>query len=847
MWSPILKPVPGAFALRQPLLGSPPGSPSFRWLPWQWLLAGSLAGAAGVAAAQGATPEATAPTAAAPSAPTPATPVPALTPSTQLRLRPSDDANMPAFSVADSAHTDAEGRAILTGNAEVRRTDAVVKGQRIEYQHETGQIRVRGQGLMMREGNLVRSPAFDYNLESQTGQIEEASFWLGGGGGSGTAERGRIFSRNHMRLTDVNYSACPCPQPDWYITAPRVDFYVDENEGVARGGVLFFKGVPILASPWLSFPLRKERKSGFLLPTYGGSSNSGLEFALPYYFNLAPNYDATLTPRYMVKRGLQLGGQARYLGQRFTSQVDGTYLGKDLNNGQTRWLYHWQHNHRLGSVLEGSLAASFDVQRVSDDDYFRDFTQLGLNEASIDSVSSTARLNWSGNRWWQASVQTTAYQTLQDRTAPGHRRPAFDKLPELYLRGTRHNWRGFDLATNNTVTWFHMPNYKDGVHPYPFPATRYPKQFYDGQRLSSYNSISYPIVRAGWYATPKAALHLSHYRTNWNGFAMGPDAYTGKLPGTPRTQSRTLPLFSLDSGMTFERNTSLFGNAAIQTLEPRLYYLYVPYRDQASIPTFDTGVASFNFAQAFEENLFSGGWDRISNANQLTLGLSTRWLDERSNTERLAVSMAQRLYFDDQKVTLSGGRARLNTKSDYLLGVNAAVTDKLHVALNAQFNPESAKNNRMSVGVRWQPKRLARLALTYRYERDPAQLIDPAIILQPGYVDRSKEQVSLSGQWPLTKKLYAVGRTDYSLQEKRATQTILGLEYKGDCCWAMRAVVQRYAVSVQNVNTAVFLQLELQGLGSLGTDPLSLLSRTIDRYQPITQPAPHTTIFERYE
>jgi len=818
------------------------------------MLTCGLAGAVPLVAAQTTVPVSSAVT------PPPATPAPAtsLTPSTELRQRRPVEANMPAFSVADSVQTTEDGTLILTGNAEVRRMDAVVKGERIEYQRDTNQLRVRGQGLMMREGNLVRSDAFDYNLDTNVGEVQAAQFWLGGGGGSGTAGHGEVFSRSHMRLLDVRYAACPCPQPAWYITSSRVDFHVDDNEGIARGGVLYFKGVPILASPWLSFPLRKERKSGFLLPTYGGSTNSGLEFALPYYFNLAPNYDLTLTPRYLTKRGLQLGGQTRLLEPRYSSQLDATYLDKDRNNRDTRWLYHWQHSHSLGS----GLTARFDVQRVSDDDYFRDFTQLGLNEASIDSIASTARLSWDGSasnvnadglatrrfsQYWQAHVQATRYQTLQDRSASNHRRPAYDKLPELFLRGARHNWRGFDVVSNNSVVWFDMPEYKDDFHPYPYGLVRFPKQAYDGQRIASYNSISFPMVRAGGYVTPKAALHLSHYRTRWNGFSMGADAYTGQLPGTPRTQSRTLPLFSLDSGLTFERDTSLFGNATTQTLEPRLYYLYVPYKDQSSIPIYDTGVSSFNFAQVFEENLFSGGWDRISNANQLTLGLTTRWLDEANNGERLSVAMAQRLYFDDQKVTLSGGRARLNTKSDYLLGVNAAVTDKLNVALNAQFNPESAKSNRMSVGVRWQPKRLARLALTYRYERDPAQLIDPAIVLQPGYIDRSKEQISLSGQWPLSKKLYAVGRTDYSLQEKRATQTILGLEYKGDCCWALRAVVQRYAVSVQDVNTAFFLQLELTGLGSLGTDPLSLLSRTIDRYQPITQPVPNTTTFERYE
>src|SRR5690606_33911236 len=195
----------------------------------------------------------------------------------------------------------------------------------------------------------------------------DPNFWLGATGGAGTASRADIFSRSHMRLADVNYSGCPCPDPSWYIKSPRVDLHFDENEGIARNGVLYFKDVPILYSPWLSFPIKKERKSGFLLPTYGTSSTGGFELTVPYYFNLAPNYDATLIPRYMAKRGTQLGGEFRYLGRKYSGQVYGTYLGNDKMADRNRWYYSAQHGHSLG----GGVNASFDIRRVSDDDYFR--------------------------------------------------------------------------------------------------------------------------------------------------------------------------------------------------------------------------------------------------------------------------------------------------------------------------------------------------------------------------------------------------------------------------------------------------------------------------------------------
>lgn len=756
-----------------------------------------------------------------------------LSPSLRLHTR-VDDNDMASFLIADKMETDEDGKVIMTGSAEVRRLDSVVKGDYIDYQRSDGQVRVRGNGLIMRDGNIVKAPSFDYNLNSETGEVEYPDFWFGVGGGSGSADQADIFSQQHMRLHGVTYAGCPCPEPSWYIRSPRVDLHFDENEGIARHGVLYFKDTPLLYSPWLSFPLRKERKSGFLIPTYGTSSKSGFDFSLPYYFNIAPNYDATLTPRYLGKRGLQLGGEFRYLGRRYSGIVQGTYLNNDKQTGYNRWLFGAQHTHRLG----GGFTASFNVNRVSDDDYFRDFSNLGLNEATTNYLASTAGLSWSGYQYFSASLRATKYQTLQDRTS-NYRRPQFDKLPELTVRGARYNWGGFDVISRNTATRFRMPFYS-GREP-EFDAFRDRRLTQDGKRFASYTTIAYPFVRPGWYVTPQAGIHLSQYSTDWYEHDLT------RFAGRPKTQTRSVPIYSVDAGMTFERDTTLFGNPSLQTLEPRVYYLYVPYRYQDDLPIYDTSVATFNFAQAFDENLFTGGWDRIADANQLTVGLTTRWLDADSGFERLSISAAQRLYFQDQHVALNPNNPmRTGKKSDYLFGVNAAVTDTLSVRFDAQWNPETRDRNRMSAGFRWEPKRLATLSASYRYDRDPRAIDDPRYEIDPEN-DRSREQVSVAGQWPLTNKWYAMGRYDYSLQEKRSTQSILGVEYKGDCCWVARAVVQRYAVSKEDVNTAVFFQLELSGLGSLGTDPMSLLSDRIAGYRTITPPIPDQTTFERYE
>jgi len=754
-----------------------------------------------------------------------------VSPSLQIHKSLGED-EMTAFLVADKMETDSDGKVILTGAAEVRRLDSVVKGDRIDYQRSTGQVQVRGNGLIMRDASVVTGPVLNYNVNSETGEVYDPNFWLGASGGAGRAERADILSRSKMRLTDATYSGCPCPDPSWYIEASRVDLNSEENEGVARNGVLFFKGVPILASPYLSFPLRKERKSGFLIPTYGTSSNSGFEFSLPYYFNIAPNYDATVTPRYMSKRGLQMGGEFRYLGNSYSGQVAGTYLAKDSLTGDKRWMYSAQHSQTLG----GGFSASLDYRGVSDDNYFRDFSTIGLNDATTTYLPRVATLSWAGFKYFSAYLQSYTYQTLQDADA-GYTAPPFDKVPELFVRGARYNWGGFDVESDNYATKFRSPVYRGDIS--AFANYRDIHLFPDGTRLSSYTTVSYPVVRAGWYVTPKVGVHLSQYSTDW---------YDSIRPaGAPRSESRALPIMSLDSGMTFERSTTLFGNKSIQTLEPRIYYLRVPYRDQSTLPVYDTSLSDFNFSQAFDENIFSGGWDRISNANQVTLGLTTRWLDEESGFERLSLSAAQRIYFEDQLVTLPGQVPRTDTKSDYLFGANAALTDTLNVRFDAQMSPHSRERNKMTAGFRWQPKRLTTLSAAYRYKRDPLQIDDPNVVGMPWYVDNSKEQITVSGQWPLTSKIYALGRFDYSLQEKRTTQSILGLEYKGDCCWTARAVLQRYAVSAQQANTAMFFQLELSGLGSLGTDPMGMLRNTVSGYETITPPIPEATTFERYE
>ncbi|WMD18482.1 LPS-assembly protein LptD [Achromobacter seleniivolatilans] len=790
----------------------------------RWLILSAVSVAAGAVQAQGS--QGSTPAASSSSV----TAAPVLRTSPGLRLHRLPDGSIPAYMEADSIEGDPESDLTLTGSAQVRRIDGVIKGDRINYRKDTGAVDVEGSARMMRDGTLVTGPTAKFNVDKYSGEIEKPNFWMGATGGFAVADHADIFSKSQMRLHTVTYSGCACEKPSWYIKANTVDIDFDENEGVARNGVLYFKDVPILASPYMTFPVKKERKSGFLMPTYGTTSQGGFDFSLPYYLNLAPNYDLTVQPRYFSKRGTQLGGEFRYIGQGYGGIMDATFLPHDNVTGEDRWMYWWRHQQ----TFSNGFYADWDLAKVSDDNYFRDISQLGLNQASTTYLPQRGRVGW-GSTYWSTYAQVYKYQTLQDPDAPLV--PPYDKEPELYLRGARYDWNGFDADWTSTAVRFRRPI---------FGATRYP----DGDRLQSYPTVSYPIVRPGWFIIPKAGVNYTQYQTKWYGVdALGLNG--GSADGLPGSQSRTVPIMSLDAGMVFERDTSLFGKASTQTLEPRLYYLRVPYRDQSKLPIYDTSLSDFSFSQAFEENIYTGGWDRISNANQLTAALTTRWLDANTGFERMSLAVAQRLYFADQQVTLPGETPRENVRSDFLVGASAALTDTLSTDVAAQYNPYDNNWARGLVSARWSPQRLTTVAVSYRYQRDP-----PAGV---AYQPQGQNQVSLAVQWPFTKRWYGVGRVDYSLRNgpsstvantidsPRVTQAIAGLEYKGDCCWVGRVVYQRYAVSAADTNSAVFFQLELTGLGSLGTDPMNLLNRSIPGYSNITPPVPTGTTFERYE
>ncbi|WP_432786845.1 LPS-assembly protein LptD [Oligella sp. MSHR50489EDL] len=747
--------------------------------------------------------------------------------------------------------TDDTNKFILQGGAQVRRSDVILKGDRITYDRELGKMRAEGHARLYQEGNLFTGEEIEYNVDSENGEFLGPIYSFADGS-SGKADFADMLDRNHLRLFNATFASCPCPDPSWYLAAERVDLYDDENEGIARNAKVYVGDIPVFWSPYFTFPLRQEKKTGFLTPTFSYSSRSGADIIAPYFINLAPNYDATLTPRWLSKRGLMLGGEFRYLQPNYSGQITGAYLPKDKNfNDQKRWTYGIIHRQQLGSLLGFNFGFNFNWNKASDGNYFRDLDDLEINEADRTYLNQSATLTFSGHRFWSGFLRWDQYQGLHDLAlnsesdAPGagvYRQ--YERKPELLIRGARYDWGGFDVSTVNTLTRFEFPKYPAYLrggesawldhngHTEP-----------NGTRFISYSTLSYPIVRPGWYITPKVGLHFSHYETDWYKGRPG-GGFFAQDNSQKRSQSRTLPIFSIDSGMTFERDTTFFGKASKQTLEPRLYYLYIPFREQSGIPVYDTSVSQFGFGTAFTENRYSGGWDRINNANRLTFGLTTRWLDAHSGLERLALQVAQSFSFQPQKVTLSNNEQLANNRSEFLASLSARLTDKLNTEAAIQYDPYEKKIAQSSVSVRWNPKRLTSLSLSYRYQREP--------LLSPegygySYQLSSKENVIVAGQWPITEKINAVGRLDYSIKESRSTQSIAGIEYRSNCCWSARVLFQRYAVAREKTNSRVFFQLELSGLGALGSDPMKTIRENIPGYEPTEVPVPVRSTFERYE
>ncbi|MDP2821685.1 MAG: LPS assembly protein LptD [Sulfuritalea sp.] len=716
---------------------------------------------------------------------------------------------LPTFIAADHITGKNDVEVVADGNVELRKRNSILQSDRLTYWQEADEMEAAGNVRLSRDGDRMRGPKMRMKMGDSTGFFEQpeysirriktgsaATLWTGTEErvspdlttGQGAAVRMEFEGEGKYRLTDATYSTCtPAAgrDPDWFARTTDLRLDYDEEVGAARNATLYFKGAPILYSPWLSFSLNNERKSGLLTPTFGSTSRGGLEYTQPFYWNIGQNMDATIAPRFMAKRGTLWNGEYRYLQSAYSGTMQGQYLPDDKLEHKSRSSYSLNHSQNLGYGFSGTLA----LNRASDGTFFSDLA----SGSSVISQTNLLRQGTLGYRagWWSANLLAQSYQTLQDPSLPPVTEP-YRRLPQLTVSAGRSDLPlGMSFAFSGEHVNFRNPT------------------LVEGRRFTLYPQISLPLQTEVLSLTPKIGLHAATYKLDH------------QAAGTPQKLTRSVPIFSVDSGVTFERDMDWLGRTLTQTLEPRVYYLYVPVRDQSLIPIFDTGIADFNFAQIFGENRYSGG-DRIGDANQATAMLTSRLLDPQTGAEILRAAFGQRFYFSTQNVGLPATATapaevlRSDRQTDFLGSLSGRILPKTYADVGVQYNPRLSRMERLNVGGRYQPEAGKVLNAGYRYTRD-----------QLGQFD-------ISGQWPVFGGWHAVGRFNYSTKDRRMIESVAGLEYDGGC-WIGRIVVQRLATQTQESNTALFFQLELNGFAKVGSNPLEILKRNVPGYGVINQ------------
>jgi LPS-assembly protein len=743
------------------------------------------------------------------------------------KLSPAQRTQAPTFLQGDTLQGRTELETTLDGNAVLRKADTVIRADHLEYNQTTDQAKAVGNVRVTRDGNVYRGPLLELKVDKFEGYFLQPSYEFLQNKSHGEAARADFIDERHTVIHAATYTTCkrsPGPNwmPDWILRASTISLDNDEEVGVAEGAYLSFFEVPILPIPAISFPLSNKRKTGLLPFTFGVNNTNGTEVIAPFYWNIAPNRDATITPTLMEKRGVDMAVDLRYLEPLYQGNLRLNYLQADRLRDANRWGLTWTQSNTLPTGWESipSLGLALNINRVSDDNYWRDFPRSNAN-LTQRLLPSTLQLNGQlGN--WALGAGIQKWQTLQDAEAPIT--PPYERLPQLTLRQARNNVQGFDWSVEGDYSHF-VRNSSASTQP-------------NSQRSYTLAQISRPWLAPQGYITPKIQLHMSNYQ------------FDTPLPSNSAVSASSavsvVPTLSLDSGLVFERDWSWMGNNLLQTLEPRAFYVYTPYHDQSLLPNYDTAANGFNFASIYTENNFIGH-DKISDSNQVTLGLTSRLLNPDNGAELLRLGYAQRFRFQDQRVSLYNGAPPEGTGfSDVLLGATVNPNARWSADTTVQFNPKTNLSDRSTIALRYNPGNYRVINAAYRFQRD------------------ASEQVDLSWQWPINDlwgdlgrdlglgngqgegRYYMVSRMNYSLREERLVDSVWGIEYDAGC-WLGRVVVSRSQTGTNTATQQLMFVLEFVGFTRLGIDPYATLKQNISRYQNLRETGPAESRFTNYD
>ncbi|MBU6198938.1 MAG: LPS assembly protein LptD [Xanthomonadaceae bacterium] len=725
----------------------------------------------------------------------------------------------------------------LEDDVRMQRLDQLLRSDFLTYDTDTTAYSAGGHVIMQDRSMLMTAASASGTDSPRTTHLKDVRYQLLQQRGNGSAASADMSDADHGRLFDGTYSTCDPDDVRWHLHAGELDTDKVADRGYAHGVTVYYADVPFFWFPYLSFPLSNDRQSGFLAPHIAYSSHRGLVLGAPYYLNLAPNYDATLEPRVSTERGAMLQGQFRYLDAADKAQLDFNFVPHDNQAADERAQYaatppvfqgpaspvdvpdqRYAFRIKDWSRISDNWGAAVDIERVSDKQYFQDYGD-SLTTSATALLGSSAYLNGRGT-WWNASFGADALQITQT---------TLSNAAQPYMRLPRATFQG-EHALAGGLVWGVNSEYVD-FRRGPFelvgstPGSVQSQASLEGQRVDLYPYLAYPIETAGYFIRPELGLRYTAYELN------DLAAYNTAQPGTPAfsqtSPSRSTPIFDLDAGMVFERPLTLFGTALTQTLEPRLYYLRVPYRNQADLPLFDTQLPSFDFPSLFRSNSFVGA-DRQSNADNLTLALTSRLIDAGNGDELLSASIGQIHYFSPQRVQLPGVPEVDYSGSDIVGELDLRLNDNWELKWDQQYNPNSRildPQTQMLV-ENLHPTDLSAISVEHRFGAEGT--VNFSYRFRRGLL----EQVDTSALFPLNANWSLVGRYYYSLLHNQLLEAFAGAQYDS-CCVAMRVLVRRYinVIGQLKPSNGVYFELEFKGLGSTGTRTENFLRRAILGYQ----------------
>ena len=667
------------------------------------------------------------------------------------------------------------GGARMSGGVFVRRGDRLAGAESAIFDPDSRALLLRGEVRYEDPSNYVVGDSAEFAYDSGRIRFDGAEFRLGGGQSRGAADSLEISREGTLELDDVSYTTCPPGSDDWLLEAGDIDIDTERRVGTAQNVKLRFKGVPILYSPFLSFPIGDARKTGFLTPELGSAGRSGNEIRAPFYWNIAENYDATLTPRLLTDRGLQVGSEFRYLTRRNEGMAQFDYLPDDSLTGTNRHLTAVQHQ----TIFDNGWRNRIDFREVSDSGYFED---LGgsLSVSSITHLDRSIWFDYYGDRW-SLFARIQDYQTIDDTLLPTEK--PYRRLPQFVFNGT---WPdrilGLQYDLDGELVYFDRDV---GV---------------TGWRADVAPRVSWPLERPGWFVVPEVSVEYTAY---------GLGNTEADQPNDP---DRLLPIASLDTGMILESRME-GSEGHIQTLEPRILYVHVPHRNQDDLPVFDTIVPVLNLVQLYRKNRFLGV-DRIGDTDQLSIGITSRVLDGSSGEELVSATIGQALYLSEQGVQLPGQPVAVSESSDYIAELSFLVFENLNFDIGHQWGTGDNGTTQSQARVQYRPRPNKILNLGYRFRRG------------------SLEQGDISWSWPLSRRWNFVGRYNFSFRDNEPLERFFGIEYES-CCWGIRVVTRRHVSTRDGTQDSSFgLQLVLKGMTSVGTAADQLLERGILGYTP---------------